>query len=150
MSCVLRVWGNDLDIDALLEMIKIEAYRVWHKGDPVSSKAALPIQTYSGACFTVSDAKFHEFEHQVEDAISFLERSAGDISFIAAFPGVEGAAIDFGIELRQVFVHCDYLPPKLLALAGPLGIGIELSHYPIADDDSDEVSSENEEPNQNG
>ena len=51
---------------------------------------------------------------------------------LCTFPGVETVALDFGIERRDVAVQCDRLPEELIRLAGTLGLGIELSHYPAA------------------
>jgi hypothetical protein len=58
---------------------------------------------------------------------SFLEHSK-----LIKFAGVENVHLDFGIERRDTFTQYDYFPPKLLTLAGELGIRIELSQYPIS------------------
>ena len=45
--------------------------------------------------------------------------------------------LDFPFSCRLgdgVAVQGDYLPPELLTLAGGLGIGIALSHYPRVKD----------------
>ena len=53
--------------------------------------------------------------------------------------------LDFGYgRCPTAAVQCDYLPPELLALAGSLGIGIELSLYP-ADKDCEADDAEPED-----
>jgi len=136
MSCVFRVVGDDLEIDALLVELKMEPYRLWRKGEPRNWRNPEGKKSEcSGACFTASEAEMTEFSTQVMDATEFLKEHREDIEAIVAFPGVEEAALDFGIELKRDFLNCDYLPPQLLRLAGSLNIAIELSHYAPTDED---------------
>ncbi len=51
---------------------------------------------------------------------------------LGCYPGVTDMRLDFGYYRRDVAAQFDYLPPDLLARAGKLGIGIELSLYPSA------------------
>ena len=74
------------------------------------------------------------FELQVQEAHSFLERNLDKIIKIIEFPGVEEATIDFGVELRDVAIHSDYLNPKFLEVVTQAGIGIEISHYPCSEE----------------
>ena len=136
MSCVFRVEGDRLDIDALLEKITLEPYRLWRKGEPRYWKYP-DGKKYecSGACFSASEAEMSEFNVQVEDAIAVLKTHQRDIEVIVSFPGVEDPELDFGIELKRDFLNCDYLPAELLRLAGSLNIAIELSHYAPTDED---------------
>jgi hypothetical protein len=48
---------------------------------------------------------------------------------LAGWPGIECVTL----ERRDVAVQCDELPAVLVRLAGSLGLGIELSHYPARD-----------------
>lgn len=43
--------------------------------------------------------------------------------------------LDFGVAWRNVIAQSDYLPPTLIIIAGELGIGIEISHYPVEEID---------------
>ena len=52
-------------------------------------------------------------------------------------PGVEGMTLDFGIEWRDVAAQFDHLPPTLVRLAGALGLGLEISHYPVEEEAED-------------
>jgi hypothetical protein len=47
---------------------------------------------------------------------------------------------DYGFSCRihgNIIVQCDYMLPEFLRLAGDLGIGVELSHYPNTEDDEE-------------
>ena len=57
------------------------------------------------------------------------------MSSVVSYPGVEAAYLDFGIEWRNESVQCDSFPPSLIALAGQIGLGIEISQYPPDDDE---------------
>jgi hypothetical protein len=130
MSGLFRVAGESLDVDALLSELGMKAHRVWRRGEPrFQRKPEGTVNPSSGASFVASDAGMNEFEVQVQDATRFLNQNAADIEKLVGFPGVEDAGLDFGIELRDVAIHSDDLPPLLLQAAGALGISVELSHY---------------------
>ncbi|WP_210420384.1 hypothetical protein [Aquisphaera giovannonii] len=90
---------------------------------------------------SVSDRRWDDLPGQIEDAIEFLQRHRNDLERLRAAPGVVDIRLDFPYELRidedNVWAQFDYLPPKLLALAGALGIGIEMSLYPRGRDAND-------------
>jgi hypothetical protein len=87
----------------------------------------------SGIHVSASAADFDEFPKQVGETTAFLQREFEQLMRLCRFPGVTSVTLDFGIERRDVAVQCDYLPPDLMRLASSLGIGIELSQYPISD-----------------
>ena len=93
---------------------------------------------HSGAHYCVSEAEFNEFEKQKKDAIKYLNENEEKIESIQKLAGIESVFLDFGIEQRDVFVQSDFFPPELIRLAGKLGLGIELSQYPISDDDEED------------
>jgi len=134
MTCILRVAGEDLDIDTLLQGSPLSPDRVWRKGEVRNGKGEL--HDNSGATFLASGADLEQFNQQVEDATLFLELHSTAISSIAAFPGVEWVVLDFGIELRDTFlVHSAHLPSRFLKAVASTGIGVELSHYLCNDDE---------------
>jgi hypothetical protein len=131
VACYLRVYGADLDVDALLARIALEPDRCWRVGQPrFKTRPKGEKLKYSGASFVASDAEMNDFHAQLRDARNFLEKNRKKLRAIADFPGVEGVILDFGIELRDAPLHSDYLPPELIALAARARVGIELSHYP--------------------
>jgi hypothetical protein len=86
--------------------------------------------------FNVSEADFGEFKAQIEDAISFLHLHNADVKLLMGDPGANGV-LDFAIEWREVAVQFDSFPATLVREAGNLGLSLELSHYPAAEE-SDE------------
>ncbi len=138
MSTVLRASGKDFDVDALLAVSSLRPTAVWRRGEPRAPKSnpSGPVRTTTGLNIPTSNAGFHELQRQISETIEFLQVEAAQIRQLVAWPGVEGAVLDFGIERRDVYVQCDYLPADLIRLAGELGLGIELSQYPIDGSDS--------------
>ncbi len=135
MSCLLRILGKDLDVDGLLRRISIPPNRIWRKDEPRSrTNPTGKSFASSGASFVASDADMSEFDRQVEQATAFLEKHCAQISAASRFVGVEEASIDFGVTLRDVAIHSDYLPVELLAVAAKCGLGLEISHYPMTKD----------------
>jgi hypothetical protein len=134
MSCVLRIIGKDLDIDTLLAASNLVPYKKMRKGQPRSAlKVDGKKMEHSGICIKVSDANFNEFSRQIEDAILYLQTNNKQLKIIASTKEVEFAILDFGVDLRidnnNVLLETHRLPADLLALAGNLGISIEVSVY---------------------
>ena len=129
MSCILRVSGKALDIDALTSSFAVPAHRTWRIGE-TRSVISGRVHSDSGANFVASNADFDAFTQQVEDATAFLESNVLAIGKLASFPGVEQVTLDFGVAFLQESVAAfSYLPPKLVALAAQARIGVEISHY---------------------
>ena len=77
----------------------------------------------------VSTADFTKLKRQIRDAMFFLSRNRLALRRLARIAGVEELTLDFGVADRAVAAQFDYFPPELLAVAGSLGIGIEVSRY---------------------
>jgi hypothetical protein len=85
----------------------------------------------STVTFLASGASMFEFSRQIEDSKAFLETHELEFARLCRQTGIKEVGLDFGIAWRDVIVQCDYLPPDLIRIAGALGIGIEISHYPV-------------------
>jgi hypothetical protein len=134
---MLRISGLNLDMDSLIQQIALEPESVWRKGEPKFGSRPNGTEhkhQRSGANYLVSDAEFEDFEGQKSDAAEYLKLHETEIKEILSFPGLERAVLDFGISRRDVAVQSDYFPPELIKLAGGLGLGIELSQYPLSDE----------------
>ena len=129
MSCVLRIWGVDLDPDRLVRATGLVAYRIDRKGEAGLTKSCGP-RTKSAVHADVSSAEFEDLPGQIADAIAFLRANHSKIQAAVAFPGVDAAALDFAVRHLDVAIDSKYLGPEILSLAGGLGLGIELSIYP--------------------
>lgn len=137
MSCILRIAGKDLELKSLLRVDLIPDSS-WEKGMPRSpSKPDGKKNLNSGANYVVSEADLDEFDLQKMDAIEFLINYKTQIQEIMNLPGNDGGVLDFAISRRDVFVQYDNFPSKLISIAGSLGLSIELSQYPVNDDDED-------------
>jgi hypothetical protein len=136
MSCILRISGEALDIEALLLHRSLVPNRTWRKGEERAIKGKA--HSDSGVSFVASDADFDEFERQLTDANEFLETHASEIAAMAATPGVKYATLDFGVSLYKdsVAQFCSF-PPKFVRLAASAGLGLEVSMYACSDDTSE-------------
>jgi hypothetical protein len=135
---MLRISGVELDVDLLVRSTALIPEAIHRKGEPrLSTRPNGPKTTTSGASFVVSDAGFDQFKIQKEDAIAFLTTNRQELQRIMSFPGIEGACLDFGIYWRDVPMQCDHFPSELVAIAGELGLGIELSQYCPSEEDEE-------------
>ena len=67
MSCILRFWGEDFDVDAFIEQSGIAAYSIFRKGEPkYESKPDGEKNIGSGCMIEVSKADFAEFKKASE------------------------------------------------------------------------------------
>lgn len=136
MSCILRILGESLDIEQMLNDIPLEPDRVWKKGERrFKSDPESRLLPKSGASFVASEAEMNEFDKQLEEATEYLKGNMSLIKKITEYPGIEEATIDFGVEFRDVAIHSDYLSPEFVANAFQAGIGIEISHYPCSEEE---------------
>jgi hypothetical protein len=101
MSCILRIYGESLDIDTLLSQHSLVADCTWKKGEPRIIKIHGKVYPDSGAHFLASDADLDEFDLQVTETTEFLELHAPVIARVVAFPGVQHA-------VRKAFVAIEY------------------------------------------
>jgi hypothetical protein len=82
----------------------------------------------------VSGADFANLKGQIRDSVSFLSRHRVALRRLKQIEGVEDLTLDFGVADRDVAAQFDYFPPDLIAAAGSLGIGIEVSRYHAFED----------------
>ena len=134
--CVLRVSGKHLDVDEQLASSGLTACNIFRAGEP-RSRARPDGERHeeSGFSVDVSRGPWSSLEGQASDAIAFLKRHGDALRVLRAAQGVEDIRLDFAIDLRidrkTVMAQFDYFPPELVSLAGALGLGLELSIYPV-------------------
>ena len=136
MSCMLKISGEALDIEALLLHRSLAPYRTWRKGEARTIKSK--VHSDSGVSFVASDADFYEFARQLTEATVFLEAHASEIASMVATPGVTFATLDFGVSLYEdsVAQFCSF-PPKFVGLAASASLGLEVSIYACSKDASE-------------
>lgn len=132
MSCVLRVAGRELDVDAYIKRGALIPSAVYRRGEarfPTLPRARTNAK--SGFNIVISKKPFSDFEGQVREAVTFLEKQRRAIQALRRRHGVEGAVLDFGVERRaDAAVQVQVFPEDLVRLAGQLGLALELSFYP--------------------
>ena len=136
MPCNLTIIGENLDIDALIFESKLRGYSKHYKGQPrFKSKPDGIKLTHSQVSTQTSKADFNDLDKQIEDTIKYLKRNIDKLNIIHQTKEIDLAVLDFGINLRidkkKVLLQSDRFPNELLKLAGDIGLGIELSIYPI-------------------
>jgi hypothetical protein len=137
MSCILRIGGETLDVDALLSCCTLTVDNSWRKGTlrGMGSK----VHSTSGATFVASEADFEQFKTQVDDVSEFLRAHMAEISRLASFGGVDHATLDFAVSLyKDSITKFCYLPPELVRSAASAGLGLEVSYYASSDEPEDE------------
>jgi hypothetical protein len=131
MPCVLRVSGKDFASKAYARRTGLPVVATYERGEARAPKTQPDGKkhTTSGVNVHVSNGDFNDLKRQVRDAVRFLSRHRGALRRLKRIPGVEDLTLDFGVADRDVAAQFDYFPPELIAAAGSLGIGIEVSRY---------------------
>lgn len=135
IGCVFHVVGASFDPGPALEGSTLQPYAVFQSGDLVHPGSKKFTKRHESGGFKCEvSASGRDLPQQVADAIAFLEAHHADLERLSVTSEVESMHLDFGHNLRIDGETCaaqfDRLPPRLLKLAGELGIGIELSLYP--------------------
>src|SRR5258708_9591501 len=134
MSCVLRAYGADFDVDSFLKDSLLESSIVYHRGKPRFPNSSRPDDEVSGMNISVSTCEFSDLRGQIDDAIRFLSNHHQELERLRDFPGLEAMELDFPVEKRHVAVQSDAFPAQMLSLLGALRIGLIVSRYSVPDD----------------
>lgn len=126
----------------------LPVYQQHEKGDILKiSVDKTPTSDYGFSC-EVSDREWTDVKGQIVDMISFLEVYTPYLITLKENHEVEDWHFDLPYECQlnsERFVQTDFLPAKLLRLAGALEIGIELSLYWPAAEETEEGAEDVEE-----
>jgi len=132
MSCILRAYGDNFDVNSFAAATGLVIDSLWVKGE-MRFPGSATIQTIndsSGVRAVASEAEFSELPRQIEDTTEFLRKHHDAIGKLTSYPGVEGAVLDFGVDIYPPGWASFTFPPELLSLAGSLGVSLCLSVYP--------------------
>ena len=143
-GCYLQIVGAEFDPESFLPGSSLQAYDVWHQGEPMAATGprSLRFHETSGFRCNVSDVcnvgdLDRELDGQIDDAIAFLSTHHESLVALANDPNVEDRRLDFGFHCRldqeNVSVQGEWLPAPFLQLVGELRIGVALSLYPAPD-----------------
>ena len=134
-GCYYRVHGTHFDPDAFLASATLEAYKVYHAGEPMgrSGRRAAMTHEVSGFNCNVSDVD-GILADELTDAIVFLQTNHSDLLRLATDPHVDERFLDFGFYSRlygdkDIAMQGEFLSIEFLELVAELKIGVQLSYY---------------------
>ena len=132
MPCVLHVQMGRKSIDNLLSQSQLKFYGKHNVNDIRNVTKNISWET-SGFSVDTSKAEFSDFTKQVKDTIKFLQKNQQALFTISKATDLKEFRLDFGVDSQTVgfYNFCGRFPPKLLLLAGNLGITIEISVYRV-------------------
>ena len=125
-GCVLRVSGDCFQPQGFLDDSDLVPWNVFRKGERKAEKRSWDS---SGFTVVVSEASGDDLAQQIQDAIEFLRMHKEEVARLMRSEGLDYVQLDFGVNRKNGFLQSSYLPPELLALAGALGLGVEISIY---------------------
>jgi hypothetical protein len=116
MTCILRISAPH--IERRLAATRIRPYRL-ERGT---------------AHFKVSDREFEDLSGQVEDALEFLKQHSNDLQSVMA-SSAKGS-LDFAVSIPSQGFATRSFPASLVAAAGAVGLGLDLTAYPGDEDNA--------------
>jgi hypothetical protein len=120
MSCILRIGGENFDVDEFIQKTEMEWEQKTHKGMPVVD-GFKRISKTSFVSVTTSDADFANYKEQIEETVEYLNKHKNSLLHIISTTGIDYAIIDFGVNIKEGYaMQCS-----------ELGIGIDISTYNI-------------------
>ena len=142
--CVLRVTGSpSFDVDGYLLGSSLKPGKIFRAGTPrlPTSQRAVPTHSSSGFNVDVSDGDWSNLSEQIRDASAFLAVHQAELAALSLLPSVQDVRLDFAVELRigksDIAAQSEFFPAALVEAAGRAGIGLELSIYPVSEEDQD-------------
>lgn len=131
MSCMLKVYDNNFDVEAFLSESKWDEhdhFSISRKGKPISL-GTNKLLKYSGFSFEVSNTDFKDFNKQQNDVTDFIEKNRQ--WFVELLKLSNRPRINFGIEgYPENDLYRTYrLDKRLVALCAEFDIEIDISTY---------------------
>jgi len=121
MLCVLRIAGDDLDIDAMLPNAKLSPFRIDRKGE---GKARTNALNYDVAADTESADKLFS------DIRAFLLANRQEIAALGRRPGVQHFILDIAVSVAEEMASRSLVLSKdMMSAAVELGLSFEISIY---------------------
>ncbi|MEM7478287.1 MAG: hypothetical protein AAF483_25140 [Planctomycetota bacterium] len=104
-GCYLRVAGTDFDPDSYLAAKSLNAFSIWHAGQPLAMVGPRAAHTHewSGFTFKVSE-RDGQLDLQVSDAVAFLKLHHDDLLPLCEDSSVEDRRLDFGMTCGSALV----------------------------------------------
>jgi hypothetical protein len=132
MGCVLRVYGEHLDIDALLSSVSLIAVAIWKTGQERILKGRF--HSNSGANFVASHADVEDFLRVIVEVELFLKQNHDELYMLTSAPGATGAVLDFAVATRPgLVIQTGNFSSAFLQRMADLNLALAVSHYPTDD-----------------
>ena len=127
--CVLKVYSETNSFKEFSDNTNIPVYSCIEKGEAITTNK---LSEEFRISFDVSEKEWDDFNGQVSDAISFLEKHYTQIKELFVTHLITDAYLDFPLWSRldeSIVNQNDHIPRELIKLAGELNIGIEMAIY---------------------
>lgn len=135
--CVLHIYLDTDQLDFILNSTTLPIYQSYNKGDRHKYNKKKVYDSNLISC-VVSDKDWNDFEGQTDDMIDFLNKYHIELKSLKDNFTVDKWFFDVPYNCRlneEMIIQNDFLPSKLLSLAGYFGIDINLSLYPKSEED---------------
>jgi len=126
-GCVLRASGAAFDVDAFLKTSSLRPPVVYRKGQRRKPASRGP-HTLSGFNLVVCSGETSADVHGAE-VLAFLQANRVELERLRRFSGVESVVLEFAVPQDAIASRGARFPADLLALAGTLGIDIQVTFY---------------------
>ena len=129
--CILKISSERNSFKPYLSELSLPVFSVFDKGEYRDLAKKRPHEKYR-LSIDVSDREWDDFPGQVDDAIKFLKKYQRELDRLFTLVDDSDACLDFPLYSRldeEIINQNDHLPRELIALAGKLNIGIEMSIY---------------------
>ena len=121
-TCLISIRGAAFEVDEFLKRTNLKGRWVYRKGEaPKIDKQDRP---ESSCSVVISDTESEPISFHVQEAMRFLAVRESELTE-AVKCGADDVRLCFLYHRHAGLEQTVYLPPKLLLLAGKLGVGIE-------------------------
>ena len=134
MSCVIRIEGEDFDVDDVLPRLALESpllrYVAVRRGEAHRRGNQVLVAGESSLEFEISPAFFAHLSSELPLIRQFLQAQATTFSWLTSAPGVQRAYIQVVMQLRDVakFPQEDEeLPDDIIRLLAASGLRLRVS-----------------------
>jgi hypothetical protein len=135
LSCILRVYDFNFDIDKFVGECPVEPSSSYKKGQvKIPNHPEKGVYDYSSCSFLVSDTEIGDLAQKLEDVICFIEENEILHRYVESFPGIEDAILNFGIGLHEdLAMKTLEFPSSFLKLVATTRYSLNSSIYVISD-----------------
>lgn len=129
--CILKLYSDSHSFTLFAERTAMPVVSCKVKGEP-RRKSSDEVNSSHRISLNVSEEDWDNLPGQVRDAIAFLTKWEREIVNLLVTHEVSSAYLDFPLYSRlgdNIANQNDHLPKELIAVAGRIGLGLELATY---------------------